>query len=66
MTKTQVGAAGRLLREMVGAGRGAEGTGPRSGVAVRAVRRARPARSVAAKVAAAGEWTTRRPPSSVM
>ncbi|GAA2730053.1 hypothetical protein [Streptomyces nogalater] len=54
MTKTQVGAAGRLLREMVGAGRGAEGTGPRSGVAVRAVRRARPARSVAAKVAAAG------------
>ncbi|WP_258565261.1 hypothetical protein [Streptomyces sp. WELS2] len=30
MTKTQVGAAGRLLREMVGAGRDTEGTGPRS------------------------------------
>ncbi|MEU7561857.1 hypothetical protein [Streptomyces eurythermus] len=54
MTKTQVGAAGRLLREMAGAGREAEGTGPRSGAALRAVERARPARSVAAKIAAAG------------
>ncbi|GHH19105.1 hypothetical protein [Streptomyces rubradiris] len=54
MTKTQVGAAGRLLREMLGAGRDAEGSGPRSGAALRVVERARPARSVAAKVAAAG------------
>ncbi|MFF4712883.1 hypothetical protein ACFY2V_15970 [Streptomyces eurythermus] len=54
MTKTQVGAAGRLLREMAGAGRDAEGTGPRGGAALRAVERARPARSVAAKVAAVG------------
>lgn len=54
MTKTQAGAAGRLLREMAGAGRDADGAGPRSGAALRAVEAARPARSVAAKVAAAG------------
>ncbi|GLX49554.1 hypothetical protein Shyhy01_25040 [Streptomyces hygroscopicus subsp. hygroscopicus] len=54
MTKTQVGAAGRLLREMVAAGRDTEGASTRSGAALRAVEGARPARSVAAKVAAAG------------
>ncbi|WP_405453941.1 hypothetical protein OG350_36215 [Streptomyces achromogenes] len=54
MTRTQAGAAGRLLREMVGAGRDAEGAGPRGGAAPNVVERARPARSVAAKVAAAG------------
>ncbi|MCF4136684.1 hypothetical protein L1856_07090 [Streptomyces sp. Tue 6430] len=54
MTKTRMGAAERLLREMVRAGRDAEGTGPCGGAALRAVERARPARSVAAEVAAAG------------
>ncbi|MFF8995649.1 hypothetical protein ACF09H_38120 [Streptomyces sp. NPDC014983] len=54
MTKTQVGAAGRLLREMAAAGRDAKGAGPRDGAALRAVERARPARSVAAEVAAVG------------
>lgn len=54
MMRTQAGAAGRLLREMVGAGRDAEGAGPRGGAAPHVVERARPARSVAAKVAAAG------------
>ncbi|WP_143659824.1 hypothetical protein [Streptomyces pharetrae] len=54
MTKTQVGAAGGLLRGMVVAGEGAEGAGPWSDAALRAVERARPARSVAAGVAAAG------------
>ncbi|MFF9001162.1 hypothetical protein ACF1GW_28765 [Streptomyces achromogenes] len=54
MVNTQAGAAGRLLREMVGAGRRAEGTGPRRGAVPQVVERARPARSVAAKVAAAG------------
>jgi len=54
MTKTQVGAAGRLLRAMVGAGQEAEDAGPGSGAALRVVERARPARSVVAKVAAAG------------
>ncbi|PVC69522.1 hypothetical protein DBP18_21895 [Streptomyces sp. CS081A] len=54
MTKTQVGAAGELLREMVGADGDAEGAGPVRGAALRAVERARPARSVAAEVAAAG------------
>ncbi|WP_199572351.1 hypothetical protein [Streptomyces murinus] len=52
MTKTQVGAAGRLLREMVAARR--DSAGPERGGALRVVERARPARSVAAKVAAAG------------
>ncbi|MFH9938997.1 hypothetical protein ACH4OT_06695 [Streptomyces murinus] len=52
MTKTQVGAAGRLLREMVAARR--DSAGPERGGALRMVERARPARSVAAKVAAAG------------
>ncbi|MEV7505860.1 hypothetical protein [Streptomyces sp. NPDC093018] len=54
MTKTQVGAAGRLLREMVAARRDNESAGPEHGVVLRVVQRARPARSVAAKVAAAG------------
>ncbi|MFJ4341550.1 hypothetical protein [Streptomyces sp. NPDC088915] len=54
MTKTRAGAAGELLRELVGAGRNPERTGPPSGAALRAVERARPARSVAAEVAAAG------------
>ncbi|MGM9335839.1 hypothetical protein [Streptomyces murinus] len=52
MTKTQVGAAGRLLREMVAARRDSA-SAERGGV-LRVVERARPARSVAAKVAAAG------------
>ncbi|MFF7401677.1 hypothetical protein [Streptomyces murinus] len=52
MTKTQVGAAGRLLREMVAARR--DSAGPERGGALWVVERARPARSVAAKVAAAG------------
>ncbi|CAM5645714.1 Secreted protein OS=Streptomyces griseomycini OX=66895 GN=FHS37_006547 PE=4 SV=1 [Streptomyces griseomycini] len=54
VTKTQVGAAERLLRETVRAGRDAESTGLCGGAALRAVERARPARSAAAKVAAAG------------
>ncbi|TQK86227.1 hypothetical protein FB563_6335 [Streptomyces puniciscabiei] len=54
MTRTQVGAAGRLLREMAGAGQDAEDAGPWSGAALRMVERARPARSLAAKVAVAG------------
>ncbi|QLJ03057.1 hypothetical protein HZZ00_20095 [Streptomyces sp. NEAU-sy36] len=54
MANTQTGAAGRLLREMVAAGRDTKDAGARSGAALRAVRQARPARSVAAKVAAAG------------
>ncbi|WP_437052276.1 hypothetical protein [Streptomyces sp. enrichment culture] len=55
MTKTLVGAAERLLREMViRAGRDTEGAGPRGGGALQAVQGARPARSVAARVAAAG------------
>ncbi|MFD7300870.1 hypothetical protein ACFV83_08035 [Streptomyces pharetrae] len=54
MTKTQVGAAEGLLRGMVVAGEEAEGAGPWSDAALRAVERARPARSVAARVAAAG------------
>ncbi|MFE8938130.1 hypothetical protein ACFYNX_11620 [Streptomyces sp. NPDC007872] len=54
MTKTRVGAAGELLRELVGAGREPEGAGPPGGAALRAVERTRPARSVAAEVAAAG------------
>ncbi|MBA9051080.1 hypothetical protein [Streptomyces murinus] len=54
MTKTQVGAAGRLLREMVAARRDSASAGPERGGVLRVVERARPARSVAAKVAAAG------------
>ncbi|MYQ97116.1 hypothetical protein, partial [Streptomyces sp. SID6139] len=54
MTKTQVGAAGRLLREMVAARRDGAGAGPERGAARRVVERARPARSVAAKLAVAG------------
>ncbi|MFE0450274.1 hypothetical protein ACFW2D_03090 [Streptomyces sp. NPDC058914] len=54
MTETQVRAAERLLREMVRRGRDAESADLCSGAALRAVERARPARSVAAKVAAAG------------
>ncbi|MFF5637028.1 hypothetical protein [Streptomyces sp. NPDC012825] len=54
MTKTQVGAAGTLLRELIGAGRKPEKAGPSRGAALRAVERARPARSVAAEVTAAG------------
>ncbi|MFH8342007.1 hypothetical protein [Streptomyces sp. AM6-12] len=65
MTNTQVGAVGRVLREMVAADRGAKGAAPREGSALRIVERARPARSVAAKVAATAEWTTKPPPSSM-
>ncbi|MFF0559300.1 hypothetical protein [Streptomyces sp. NPDC004266] len=54
MMKTQVGAVGRLLREVIGDGRNAEDAGAPHGGALRAVERARPARSVASKVAAAG------------
>ncbi|MEU3607311.1 hypothetical protein AB0E83_17995 [Streptomyces sp. NPDC035033] len=54
MTETQVGAAGRLLREMAETGRDVERAVPPRGAALRAVERARPARSVAAEVAAAG------------
>ncbi|MFI9542802.1 hypothetical protein ACIHAR_02290 [Streptomyces sp. NPDC052016] len=54
MTTTRVGAAEWLLREMVRPGQDAEGAGLGSGAALRTVERARPARSVAAKVAAAG------------
>ncbi|MFC9396858.1 hypothetical protein ACFTWS_27350 [Streptomyces sp. NPDC057027] len=55
MTETQVGTAERLLREVLGAARrDPEGAGaPRCG-ALRALEQARPARSVAADVAAAG------------
>ncbi|MFB9601592.1 hypothetical protein ACFFTQ_01215 [Streptomyces roseofulvus] len=63
MTRTQVGAAERLLRAMVADDRPADGAGPRSGDALRAVEETRPARSVAAKVAEAGgadEETARR------
>ncbi|MFF8815779.1 hypothetical protein [Streptomyces pactum] len=54
MTNTQVGAAERLLREIAGAGRAAKDTGPWRGAARSVVERTRPARSVAAEVAAAG------------
>ncbi|SEB64576.1 hypothetical protein [Streptomyces sp. TLI_105] len=54
MMKTQVGAVGRLLREMIEGGRNAAGAGVARGGALRAVERARPARSLAAEVAAAG------------
>ncbi|MFE2263215.1 hypothetical protein [Streptomyces griseosporeus] len=55
MTKRQVGAAERLLREMVTrAGRDADDADPCAGDALRAVQAARPARSVAARLAAAG------------
>jgi hypothetical protein len=54
MTKTQAGAAERLLRAIVGAGRGEQDAESPSGAALHAVQRVRPARSVAAKVAAAG------------
>ncbi|WP_225804063.1 hypothetical protein [Streptomyces sp. NK15101] len=54
MRKTQAGAAGRLLREMIGDGRIAEGASVPRGGALRAVEQTRPARSVAAEVAAAG------------
>ncbi|GGU80912.1 hypothetical protein GCM10010275_14660 [Streptomyces litmocidini] len=49
-----MGAAGRLLREMIGAGRDTEDAGVPPGGALRAVERTRPARSVAAEVAAVG------------
>lgn len=54
MANTQTGAVGRLLREMVAAGRDTKDAGPRNGAALRVVKQARPARSVAGKVAAAG------------
>ncbi|MFG3362536.1 hypothetical protein [Streptomyces griseofuscus] len=54
MVKTQVGTAGRLLREMVAARRDSASAGAERGAAPRVVERARPARSVAAKIAAAG------------
>ncbi|MFF2775544.1 hypothetical protein ACFVU3_11595 [Streptomyces sp. NPDC058052] len=55
MTDTQAGAAERLLREVIGAGRTeADAAGPPRDTALRAVLRSRPARSVAAEVEAAG------------
>ncbi|MFE0337866.1 hypothetical protein, partial [Streptomyces sp. NPDC058955] len=54
MTRTQVGAAERLLRTMETAGQDTEDADPSGGGPLWAVERTRPARSVAAKVAAAG------------
>ncbi|MFF6787613.1 hypothetical protein ACFY9C_00880 [Streptomyces filamentosus] len=54
MTKTQAGTAERLLREMAATGRHAEDAEAPREDARRVVERARPARSVAAGVAAAG------------
>ncbi|MFD0340442.1 hypothetical protein ACFVH0_17460 [Streptomyces sp. NPDC127117] len=55
MAEAQVGAAERMLRGILGVARGADGTDPADeGTALRAVERGRPARTVAAKVAAAG------------
>ncbi|MEU2670101.1 hypothetical protein ABZ622_14745 [Streptomyces sp. NPDC007164] len=55
MSETQVGAAGRVLRGILDAARGADGAGPEEeGADLRAVERGRPARTVAAKVAASG------------
>lgn len=55
MSATRAGAAERMLRGILDAARGTDGTGPEEEVAaLRAVERARPARTVAAKVAAAG------------
>ncbi|WP_158822182.1 hypothetical protein [Streptomyces sp. NRRL F-5727] len=54
MTRTQVGAAVRLLRARATADRETENADPPSGAALRSVEQTRPARSVAAKVAAAG------------
>ncbi|MFI1712544.1 hypothetical protein [Streptomyces litmocidini] len=56
MRKTQVGAVERLLREMIEDGRNTDDAGAAGarGGALRAVEQARPARSVAARVAAAG------------
>ncbi|MFG3529067.1 hypothetical protein ACGF8B_20260 [Streptomyces sp. NPDC047917] len=55
MAEAQVGAAGRTLRGILDVARGADGTGQEEeGAALRAVERGRPARTVAAKVAAAG------------
>lgn len=55
MTETQVGDAERLLREVLGAARrDPEGAGAPRGGALRALEQARPARSVAADVDAAG------------
>ncbi|MEL5957386.1 hypothetical protein AADR41_21925 [Streptomyces sp. CLV115] len=53
--EAQVGAAGRTLRGILDVARGPDGTGQEeAGAALRAVERGRPARTVAAKVAAAG------------
>ncbi|MEU2129191.1 hypothetical protein [Streptomyces sp. NPDC018352] len=55
MSETQVGAAERMLRGVLDVVRGVGGAGPEeAGAALRAVERGRPARLVAAKVAAAG------------
>ncbi|WP_256106539.1 hypothetical protein [Streptomyces sp. ODS05-4] len=54
MTKTQAGEAERLLRGLLVAGRSADAPNRVGGCALRAVERTRPARSVAAEVAAAG------------
>ncbi|MEV5321629.1 hypothetical protein AB0K92_28960 [Streptomyces sp. NPDC052687] len=54
MTKTQVGATERLLREMTRAGQEAQDAGPPKGAALTVVQRVRPARSVAAEVAGTG------------
>lgn len=54
-SQTRVGAAERMLRGVLDAARGADAAGPaEEGAALRAVERGRPARMVAAKVAAAG------------
>ncbi|MCX5111945.1 hypothetical protein OOK13_26035 [Streptomyces sp. NBC_00378] len=55
MSATRAGAAERILRGILDAARGTDGAGPEEeGAALRAVERGRPARTVAAKVAAAG------------
>ncbi|MER5610529.1 hypothetical protein [Streptomyces sp. NPDC002215] len=55
MSATRAGAAERILRGILDAARATDGAGPEeAGAALRAVERGRPARTVAAKVAAAG------------
>ncbi|MFJ8852878.1 hypothetical protein [Streptomyces sp. NPDC102437] len=54
-SQAQAGAAERMLRGVLDAARGTDGAGPaEEGAALRAVERGRPARTVAAKVSAAG------------
>ncbi|MFF3951895.1 hypothetical protein ACFYY1_01675 [Streptomyces sp. NPDC001890] len=55
MSATRAGAAGRMLHGILDVARDTDGAGPEAeGAALRAVERGRPARTVAAKVAAAG------------